>query len=164
MKPIQLLILAVSIFLIIFIETLFTPAYAVQPAKVVIDQHIYQMVTLAEAPIEGIKGVDCDVSKDPMIALPNHQVVELVTLIGCGGGNHYETFLILTSNHSNKWVVDDTIQVGSDHDLAVESIRLSDKTIVLEGHELLEGDGHCCPSGARMDLYQVVNDKLAPLK
>ncbi|MCK9369687.1 hypothetical protein M0R04_07245 [Candidatus Dojkabacteria bacterium] len=164
MKPIQIIILAISIFVIIFIETLFTPAQAAATANQAISQHIDQMVIAAEAPVEGIKGVDCDITKDPIIILPTGHIIDLVTLVGCGGGNHYETFLLLASKHPNGWVIDDTIQVGSDHTLAVDFVRISDKVVVLEGHELLEEDAHCCPSGARMDLYQVLNNKLVPLK
>ncbi|MGZ8924552.1 MAG: hypothetical protein ACXW2E_01585 [Nitrososphaeraceae archaeon] len=101
----------------------------------------------------------CTVVKSHINPLSNNSVVQLVTLIGCAGGNHYESYLILATNNKN-WIITDMILIGSDKDFSVEKlIVINKKRLLLNGRRWSYTDPHCCPSIKSYKKISIENNK-----
>lgn len=127
----------------------------------IINQRINQIAEVKNEPIEGIVGVDCEVTPDGIIKTNDDAVIELVTFAGCGGGNHYETYLIVAS--SIRGIID-VLQVGEDHTFSAEFIKISGQIIEVHGHLFLPTDAHCCPTGTKKYEYAVIKNHIVLIK
>lgn len=103
--------------------------------------------------------IRCDASANThnTIFLSPKQSVTLATLVDCGGGNHYDNFLILANKINNRWNIIDQIIVGNDRTFVATDIKLVNKMIVVEGKVWLENDAHCCPSETATKQFIIEN-------
>ena len=74
--------------------------------------------------------------------------------------NNYKQHLSVFKLSDNKYqVIDDKI-VGGKGIKSIESIKLSDKGIVLDAKEYAKSDGLCCPSIPTEIIYTLKGNKL----
>lgn len=106
-----------------------------------IDQQIYTMTSTVDPSYQ-----QCDVTKYPTIQINADYVGKMVTLIGCGGGNHFEQYFVIVKHDRNGWKIKQVDLVGSDHEFVVESIKANPHGYTLIGNKFGPEDGHCCPS------------------
>jgi hypothetical protein len=107
----------------------------------------------------------CDIVYYPnlIIELGDNMVFRVIAYVGCGGGNHSESYGILTKRTNDDWSVVDVSEVGSDFVFIVNKLRWSKDILYLDGLKWGKVDPHCCPSVPYTYKYNISNDRLVPI-
>lgn len=87
---------------------------------------------------------DCEVSEDFPVVQGN-KAIELLTLTGCNGGNHFEQYAILAINF-NSWKTTSVIPVGNDRSFVASTVNKGDAGFYIDGAMFAPDDAHCCPT------------------
>jgi hypothetical protein len=134
------------------------PVKAVESTKPTIQQLKQEYENLDPA-------LRCEVIYDPnlIINIGTYSIFQVVTYVGCGGGNHSESYGILTTFSQGKWNVVDISEVGNDFNFSVVRISYANNILRLNGLKWSNTDPHCCPSVPFTYKYVIKNNRLNPI-
>lgn len=82
------------------------------------------------------------------------------TLVGCGGGNHFETYAVIVQKHGIDWFASDIKQVGDDQ-FVIENMKKYGKFVIFLGLEHYYSDPQCCPTQQVEHVWHFDKDKLS---
>ena len=129
--------LVIALLLFIFCDS----GYAGE-VEIVFDNAIHQMIIPSNQEEQR-----CTLLLNPedTIVISQDKAIRLFTLIGCGGGNHYEQYIMMAEKNGT-WKVTNIGQIGNDRTISVEKIQIINGKILITGHTWEDTDAHCCPS------------------
>lgn len=107
--------------------------------------------------------VPCDIIIGNTAAISPTQKAVHFTLSSCGGGNHYEEYVLLLIKSNGGWKPTIPTQVGGNLIFLVDRIDSSNGKIAVYGKRWSSQDAHCCPSlfrtiYLRIEKEQIIND------
>lgn len=107
--------------------------------------------------IDGTKeGCELSAPKENFILRSPQKAVLMFTLSGCGGGNHFETYLALTQQNM-RWVHYYTVLIGNEREFLAREIYLQGDTLIVKGLIWGSEDAQCCPTQHLIKQFSIAN-------
>jgi hypothetical protein len=103
----------------------------------------------------------CDYMPAQTLKLSKSLSAHLYTLGSCGGGNHWETYLMLIKTGKKEQV----IQVGGKGEFEANSLKINpgSKVVEVHGKFFMEDDPMCCPTQHGAKNYEITFRGLSQL-